>query len=169
MFNRERTIQFIRFCAVGGGVAVIDLVIVWTTSRFLPALVAVSLGYIIGVTCHFLLNKFWVFRSRSQRYGLQLALYLSQVALCWLMTVLVVSFLMACTGLTVVLARLIAMPPTTLFAFCSMRFIVFRSAGCVGSSNLRSFSPRRAEACTFRNEPDLVPKGQSFPGCPTER
>jgi putative flippase GtrA len=169
MFNRERIVQFIRFCAVGGGVAVIDLAIVWTASPFLPALMAVSLGYIIGVSCHFLLNKFWVFRSRSQRYGLQLALYLSQVALCWLMTVLIVSFVMACTSFTVVLARFIAMPPTTLFAFCSMRFIVFRSAGCIGSSHLRSFTPPRAEACTFRNEPDLAPKGQSSSGCPTGR
>src|SRR6201993_1562454 len=119
MFNKERILQFTRFCAVGGSVAVIDLTVVWITSHLLPALAAVSLGYIIGVTCHFLLNKFWVFRSRSQRYGLQLALYLSQVALCWLMTVSIVSFVMACTAFTVVLARFIAMPPTTLFAFCS--------------------------------------------------
>jgi putative flippase GtrA len=136
MFNQERIVQFIRFCIVGGGVAVIDLATVWTASLFLPALIAVSLGYIVGVTCHFLLNKFWVFRCRSQQYGRQLALYLSQVALCWLMTVLIVSFVMACTVFSVVFARFIAIPPTTLFTFFFMRFVVFRSSGRIGSSAL---------------------------------
>lgn len=128
MFNKERIIQFTRFCAVGGSAAVIDLTVVWITSRLLPALVAVSLGYITGVTCHFLLNKFWVFRCNSQQYRRQLALYLVQVALYWLMTMLIVSLVLSVSGASVVVARVISIPPMTLFTFCYMRFVVFNKA-----------------------------------------
>ena len=128
MFNKERIIQFTRFCAVGGSAAVIDLTVVWMTSRLLPPLVAVSLGFITGVTCHFLLNKFWVFRCNSQQYRRQLALYLVQVALYWLMTMLIVSLVLSVTGASVVVARVISIPPMTLFTFFYMRFVVFNKA-----------------------------------------
>src|SRR5271166_20550 len=128
MFNQERILQFIRFCTVGGSVAVIDLTLVWITSHLLPALVAVSVGYIVGVTCHFLLNKFWVFRCNSQQYRRQVALYLVQVALNWLMTMLIVSLVLSRTGASVVVARMISIPPMTLFTFCFLRFVVFRKA-----------------------------------------
>jgi putative flippase GtrA len=117
--------QLIRFCTVGGSVAVIDLSVVWTTSHFLPALVAVSLGYIIGVTCHFLLNKFWVFRCKSQQYRRQLALYLLHMALYWLMTMLIVSLVLSLTHANVVVARVVSIPPMTLFTFCFLRFVIF--------------------------------------------
>jgi putative flippase GtrA len=128
MFNQDRILQFIRFCTVGGSVAVIDLTLVWITSHLLPALVAVSIGYITGVTCHFLLNKFWVFRCNSQQYRRQVALYLLQVALCWLMTMLIVSLVLSSTATSVVVARVISIPPMTLFTFCFLRFVVFRKA-----------------------------------------
>jgi putative flippase GtrA len=125
MFNKERILQLTRFCAAGGSVAVIDLTVVWITSHLLPALAAVSLGYITGVTCHFLLNKFWVFRCNSQRYRRQLALYLLHVAIYWLMTMLIVSLVLSITAVSVVVARVISIPPMMLFTFCFLRFVVF--------------------------------------------
>jgi putative flippase GtrA len=127
MFNQERIPQLIRFCVVGGSVALIDLTIVWMTSHFLPALFAVSLGYFTGVTCHFLLNKFWVFRCNSRRYRRQLALYLLHIALYWLMTILIVSLVLSMTG-NVVVARVVSIPPMTLFTFCFLRFVIFKNA-----------------------------------------
>src|ERR1700757_2620920 len=128
MFNKERILQFTRFCAVGGSVAVIDLTVVWITSHLLPALAAVSLGYITGVTCHFLLNKFWVFRCSSRQYRRQLAWYLLHVALYWLMTMLIVSLVLSITATSVVVARVISIPPMMLFTFCFLRFVVFNRA-----------------------------------------
>ncbi|MBV8174444.1 MAG: GtrA family protein [Verrucomicrobia bacterium] len=146
MFNQERILQFIRFSTVGGSVAVIDLTLVWIASHLLPALVAVSLGYIIGVTCHFLLNKFWVFRCDSQQYRRQVALYLLQVALCWLMTMLIVSLVLSTSAASVVVARLISIPPTTLFTFCFLRFVVF--------GKKRRVTTPDSEAYTFRSDPE---------------
>jgi len=165
MFNQERILQFIRFCTVGGTVAVIDLAVVWITSHLLPALVAVSLGYITGVTCHFLLNKFWVFRCDSQQYRRQVALYLLQVALCWLMTMLIVSLILSMTAANVVVARVISIPPTSLFTFFFLRFVVFGKArnrpslsqDTTGSSlsDAREITTPDAEAYTLRRDPEL--------------
>lgn len=141
MFNQERILQFVRFCAVGGSVAVIDLTVVWITSHLAPALMAVSLGYITGVTCHFLLNKFWVFRCNNQRYRRQLAWYLLHVALYWLMTMLIVSLVLSITAASVVVARVISIPPMMLFTFCFLRFVVFNKAGL-------SPRPLRRDACS---------------------
>ncbi|MGA7129708.1 MAG: GtrA family protein, partial [Chthoniobacterales bacterium] len=57
LLNRERAFRFVRFATVGASVAVIDFASVAILSRLLPPLVAVSIAYFIGVTCHFLLNK----------------------------------------------------------------------------------------------------------------
>jgi putative flippase GtrA len=122
---KERILQFTRFCTVGGSTAVIDLTVVWITSHFLSALVAVSLGYISAVICHFLLNKFWVFKCNSRRYHHQLPLYLLYVALYWLMTMVTVSLVLSITSASVVVARAISIPPMMLFTFCFLRFVVF--------------------------------------------
>jgi putative flippase GtrA len=141
MFKLKRLLQFIRFCVVGGIVAAIDLTTVWITSHFLPALVAVSLGYSTGATCHFLLNKFWVFRCDSRQYRRQLVLYLLHLTIYWLMTMLIVSLVLSTTAASVVVARVISIPPMMLFTFCSLRFVVFRKARL-------SPSPLRREACS---------------------
>ena len=144
MFNQERSLRFIRFCTVGGTVAVIDLAVVWITSHLLPPLAAVSFGYIIGVTCHFLLNKFWVFRCNSQRYHFQLALYSFYIALYWLMTMLIVSLILSTTSASVVVARAISIPPMMLFTFCFLRFVVFNKRGL--ASNIQQRADCRLES-----------------------
>ena len=159
--------QLMRFGTVGGTVAVIDLSVVWTTSHFLPALVAVSLGYIIGVTCHFLLNKFWVFRCNSQQYRRQLALYLLHIALYWLMTMLIVSLVLSLTRASVVVARLVSIPPMTLFTFCFLRFVIFNKGSLHANplphdppntvSDSREIPKPDANAYTLRT--DLEPNG----------
>jgi len=152
MFNKERIFQFTRFCAVGGSVAVIDLTVVWITSHLLPALVAVSLGYITGVTCHFLLNKFWVFRCNSQQYRRQLALYSLQVAIYWLMTMLIVSLVLHLTAVSVVVARAISIPPMMLYTFCFLRFVVFKKANV-------SSRPLRSDDCSTLSDARRVTEG----------
>lgn len=149
MFDYQRMLQFLRFCTVGGTVAVIDLTVVWITSHLLPALASVSLGYITGVTCHFLLNKFWVFRCDSQQYQRQVALYLLHVALYWLVTMLIVSTALSLTGAGPVVARVISIPPMTLFTFCFLRFVVFKKARS-NPVRLRrdAFRPKKAPILT---------------------
>jgi putative flippase GtrA len=136
MLNQERLLQLIRFCVVGGTCAVVDLSVVWTASHLLRPLTAVSLGFVTGILCHFLLNKFCVFRCDSRHYRRQLALYFLHTVLYWLTTMLIVSLVLSLFPVSAVVARLISIPPMTLFTFCSLRFMVFRK-GRLRSSPIR--------------------------------
>jgi putative flippase GtrA len=115
-----------RFATVGASVAVIDLSCVAMFSRLLPPLVAVSFAYFIGVTCHFLLNKFWVFRCRRKDYGKQLIQYGLVILNNWFITIMVVQVCLSTFTSNVLIAKLCAIPCATLCNFLLMQMVVFR-------------------------------------------
>jgi putative flippase GtrA len=124
--ERERASRVMRFLAVGGAVTALDLSLVWLFQFFLPPLWAISLAYISAVTCHFLLNKFWVFRCARDDYRRQLGQYGMNVALCWLVTVAVVRLCLATFTSNLLFAKVCALPPATALGFVIMRLLVFR-------------------------------------------
>jgi putative flippase GtrA len=128
VLNQERIHRLLRFCAVGGTVAVVDFSTVWLLSHLLHPLAAVSVAYFIGVSCHFLLNKFWVFRCRRSDYVRQLMQYLTVVLFSWLTTVAVVHLCLSTLTENVLIAKLFAVPPATLVGFVLMQFFVFRKS-----------------------------------------
>jgi putative flippase GtrA len=128
VLNQERIHRLVRFCVVGGTVAIVDFSTVWLLSRFLQPLVSVSIAYFVGVTCHFLLNKFWVFQCRRSDYGRQLMQYLTVVLSCWLTTVAIVHLCLSTITHNILIAKLFAVPPATLVAFILMQFFVFRKS-----------------------------------------
>jgi putative flippase GtrA len=113
---------------VGGTVAVVDFSTVWLLSHILHPLVAVSIAYFVGVTCHFLLNKFWVFQCRRSDYVRQLMQYLTVVVASWATTIVVVHLCLSTFTANVLIAKLFAVPPATLVAFVLMQFFVFRKS-----------------------------------------
>lgn len=127
LLNRERAFRFVRFATVGASVAVIDFTSVAILSRLLPPLVAVSIAYFIGVTCHFLLNKFWVFRCRRKDYGKQLIQYAGVILNNWVITIVVVQVCLSTFTSNVLIAKLCAIPCATLCNFLLMQLVVFRS------------------------------------------
>lgn len=127
LLNRERVFRFVRFATVGASVAVIDFSCVAVFSRFLAPLVAVSIAYFIGVSCHFLLNKFWVFRCRRKDYGKQLAQYAGVILNNWVITIVVVQICLSTFTTNVLIAKLCAIPCATMCNFLLMQMIVFRS------------------------------------------
>lgn len=116
----------IKFCAVGVFVAALDFGMLWLLEPLVPRLWAVSFAYLIGVTTHFCLNKWWVFASRRQLHTAEIARYVVMVIVCWLCTVIVVWAALKLVTSNVFLAKLIAMGPATLVAFTMMRRFVFR-------------------------------------------
>ena len=122
-----RLIQFARFCFVGGTVLGIDFALIWFFCHFLPRLVAVSLAYILAVMTHFLLNKLWVFQVGRAITQQQIGGYLVGVASCWFSTVSIVWLALHTVTDQVLLAKAIAVPPTTLLSYCFLRFYVFHS------------------------------------------
>jgi len=126
LLNRERVLRFMRFATVGASVAVVDCSGVAVFSRFLPPLVAVTIAYFIAVCCHFLLNKFWVFRCRRSDYLKQLFHYGVVILNSWIITVLVVTLCLRTFTGNVVVAKLCAIPCATMCNFLLMQLVVFR-------------------------------------------
>jgi putative flippase GtrA len=127
LLNRERILRFLRFATVGASVAVIDFSGVAVFSRLFPPLVAVTIAYFIAVCCHFLLNKFWVFRCRRNDYAKQLVQYSCVILTNWVITVVVVQICLTTFTSNVLLAKLCAVPCATMCNFLLMQLVVFRS------------------------------------------
>jgi putative flippase GtrA len=106
----------------------VDFSTVWLLSRFLQPLAAVSIAYFVGVACHFLLNKFWVFQCRRSDYVRQLMQYLTVVLSSWLTTIATVQLSLSTITHNILIAKLFAVPPATLIGFILMQFFVFRKS-----------------------------------------
>jgi putative flippase GtrA len=126
VLTRPRVFKFIRFCTVGSTVALIDFSMVFLFSRFLSPLVAVTIAYFIGVACHFLLNKFWVFRCQRSDYVRQFLQYSVVVGSSWLITLGVVHVCLSSFTSNILIAKLCAIPCATLSGFLLMQMFVFR-------------------------------------------
>jgi len=127
LLNRERAFRFVRFATVGASVAAIDFSSVAILSRFLAPLVAVTIAYFIGVACHYLLNKFWVFRCRRNDYLKQLVQYGVVILNSWIITIIVVHLCLSTFTSNVLVAKLFAIPCAMMCNFLLMQFVVFRT------------------------------------------
>ena len=121
-----------------------DFSTVWLLSHLLQPLVAVSIGYFLAVTCHFLLNKFWVFRCRRNDYLRQLMQYLTVVLASWLTTISTVQICLSSITNNILIAKLFAIPPATFVGFILMRFFVFRNPHKLGPRPLGDEPPEAA-------------------------
>jgi putative flippase GtrA len=72
------------------------------------------------------LNKWWVFAAQTKVRATELGRYVLVVMLCWLGTVAVVWLALSLVTNSVFVAKLIAIPPTTVLGFLLMRRFVFR-------------------------------------------
>jgi putative flippase GtrA len=142
MSSRERLFRFARFCAVGGTVAIVDFGSAWMLSRLLIPVVAVSLAYLAAATCHFLLNKHWVFQCRRRDYIRQLTWYGVTSFASWLTTVTVVVAVLPLVSSSILIAKAIAVPPASIVAFAMMQFFVFRFPANAPLANTTALDPQ---------------------------
>lgn len=117
--------RLLRFCLVGGLVAVVDFGLIWLFVHLLPQLAAVAIAYLFAVTLHFLLNRSWVFSQAEIAGAGPLKRYAMTVVACWLCTVGVTALSLATVTSNVFLAKAIAIPLATLLGFLLMRGFVF--------------------------------------------
>src|SRR5207237_8819755 len=88
--------------------------------------IAVTIAYLLGVTCQFLLNKFWVFRCQRSDYLRQVLQYSVVVGSSWLITLGVVHVCLSTFTSNILIAKLCAIPCATLSGFLLMQMVVFR-------------------------------------------
>ena len=134
-----------RFATVGGSVAIIDFGGVAIFSRFLGPLIAVTVAYFIAVCCHFLLNKFWVFRCRRNDYGKQLVQYAGVILTNWVITIAVVHVCLSTFTTNVLIAKFCAIPCATMCNFLLMQLVVFRERRSDENTVDLSYSSSMAE------------------------
>jgi putative flippase GtrA len=117
--------RIIYFLIVGALVCGVDFGMLSVLKRLLPAMAAVSIAYFTAVATHYALNKWWVFGSRHPvRIG-ELARYVVTVVACWICTVGIVWLMLRAFTSNIFVAKLAALPPTTLVSFVLMRTFVF--------------------------------------------
>ncbi|HEY0455677.1 MAG TPA: GtrA family protein [Verrucomicrobiae bacterium] len=119
--------KLIRFGLTGGVVFCVDVLLVWAFSRWFAPTVAVTLAYALAVALHFCLNKWWVFGSFERAMGREIWRYLIVVFACWACTISIVQIVMAWIYPNVVIAKILAVPPSTLLGYLLMRSFVFRA------------------------------------------
>jgi putative flippase GtrA len=111
---------------VGALVFGVDFAALWLLQKFLPRLVAVSLAYFLAVGVHFCLSKWWVFGAQTNVRATEVKRYVLTVVVCWICTVGVVWLALRWVTTDIFVAKLLAIPPTTMLSFLLMRRFVFR-------------------------------------------
>ena len=85
--------RLFRFCGVGGLVALVDFGLIRAFVLVLTPLAAVGVAYLIAVTLHFCLNRWWVFTATDVPAAGQLKRYVLVVGACWVCTLAVVALI----------------------------------------------------------------------------
>ena len=129
--------RLIRFCVVGGVVALFDFSLIALLLPLVPRLAAVAVAYLLAVALHFCLNRRWVFAATASPAAAQLQRYALVAGGCWLCTVGVTALSLATFTNNVFLAKTAAVPCATLLGFVLMRSFVFRHASDATSGQCR--------------------------------
>jgi putative flippase GtrA len=119
--------EFVRFCIVGGIATAMNygffLLLYLLGTNYLAASAA---GYIIGVLGGFVLNRRFTFRSRSVRYGREMASYFGVYTVSLFLGLGLLRLLVG-AGVNVLIANVATIGLTTTTNYVGSRFLVFRS------------------------------------------
>jgi putative flippase GtrA len=123
--------QFLRFCVVGLLNTVIGLTAIFALMFLFraPPGVANAVGYGVGLSLSYVLNRAWTFRAPPRTGSLRK--YVSVVGICYLLNLLTVLAAISLASLNPYLAQLLGMGIYTLCMFIGCRWFVFSK----GASN----------------------------------
>jgi putative flippase GtrA len=125
--QRSLLLSFIRYLSIGGIVFCVDMgtfQLLLQTGTYRPF--ATTIAYILGVTVHFILNKFLNFRSFERSTLRQLRTYLIVVVFCWIATLLIVEVGVK-WGFTPFGAKLVAIALNIPIGYLCHRYLTFGS------------------------------------------
>jgi putative flippase GtrA len=147
--------RLLRAAVVAGAVAVLNIFLVWTFAHFLGPRVSFTLAFLISLTTHFLLSKFWTFTNYSPEFAVQIPRYLAAAAVSYLLQLGVFHACLVVLTKNVVLASIIAMPGGMAASFTLLQLWVF-SGRPVGRSGFSDLTKRVRPTSSVTNSiPDL--------------
>jgi putative flippase GtrA len=128
--------RLVRFLVVGGCSAVVDFSTLWMLNGRLAPTVAFSCAYVVGIVTHFLLNKYWTFHCVRTDLLKQVMEYLVVLLITYLVQLVCFRAGLAVFHQNIYLAKVVAIPPSTLVGFCLLKIRVFREAAvALGQEN----------------------------------
>lgn len=119
----------IRYLCVGVANTCVGLGVIYAAMYFLRlgTVQANALGYAVGITCSFALNRSWSFASRGPVLH-EFARFLVVVAIAYLVNLGTVTALVRCFGIDRYLAQCLGILPYTAVGFLGSRHFAFRGS-----------------------------------------
>lgn len=120
--------QFIKYVLIGGTVAVIEMTvfILFTWSNKFSMEICFSISFIIATLFHFLLNKYWNFKSFERPVYFQLRTYAITVGISYTYNFIIMQVLVNFLGMPSILAKLLATASLVLWSFAMQKYITFQ-------------------------------------------
>lgn len=123
--DRETQLRLLRFLAVGGGAALVQLAVLHALKARLGETWAFSISWVVSTATHYVANRFWALPSARSDTTQQFGEYLVAVALSYLINLGVFKLLRIQFGVSTTWATLLAIPPSTIVVFLMLNFRVF--------------------------------------------
>lgn len=123
--DRETQLRALRFLAVGGGTAIVQVIVLRILRRWMGETLAFSLSWVVSTTTHYFANRFWALPSARNDTAQQLGEYLVAVALSYLINLATFKLLRVRFKMSPTWATLWAIPPSTIVVFLILNYRVF--------------------------------------------
>ena len=123
--DRETQLRLLRFLVVGGGAALVQLVVLRVLKSRCSETLAFSISWVVSTTTHYFANRFWALPSGRGDTAQQLGEYLVAVALSYLINLGAFKLLRNRFKLSPTWATLWAIPPSTIVVFLILNYRVF--------------------------------------------
>lgn len=116
----------VRFCVIGGSAFLIDVGCASFLVRVMPKVPALALAYLASCIFHFLCSKHWTFSDRSNVSVRQIWAYTVTNLTTLAVNTALSTWLLHQTDGNILLAKAIALPPTSVLGYAMLRGFVFR-------------------------------------------
>ena len=123
--DREAQLRLLRFLAVGGGSALVQVAVLRALKERCGETWAFSLSWVVSTATHYFANRFWALPSGRNDTAQQLGEYLVAVALSYLINLGAFKLLRIRFKLSATWATLWAIPPSTVVVFLILNYRVF--------------------------------------------
>ena len=123
--DRETQWRLVRFLAVGGATALVQLAVLRALKPRLGETWAFSCSWVVSTATHYLANRFWALRSARSDSVQQFGEYLVAVALSYVINLTVFKLLRVKFKVSTNWATLLAIPPSTVVVFLILNYRVF--------------------------------------------
>ncbi len=123
--DRETQLRLLRFLAVGGGTALVQVTVLRALKPRCGETWAFSLSWVVSTATHYLANRYWALPSSRSDTAQQAGEYLFAVALSYLINLGAFKLLRNRFKWSTTWATLGAIPPSTIVVFLILNFRVF--------------------------------------------